>query len=267
VTDLAASAPDANQSQGLTVTRSAHVLVITISRPAVRNAIDHPTALGISAALDELDADDELRCAVITGEGSTFCAGMDLKAFAATGERPITESRGGFGIVSRPPRKPIIAAVRGAALGGGLEIALACDVIVAADDARFGLPEVKRGQVAGGGGAIRLPHRLPFHLAAQMLLTGEPISAQRAFDLGLVGQLVPAEDVVDTAAAMASQIAQNGPLAVEVSKQLLYASYDWSASEAMDRQQDMLNVVRNSNDAREGARAFAEKRPPNWTRT
>jgi enoyl-CoA hydratase/crotonobetainyl-CoA hydratase len=242
-------------------------LVITISRPAVRNAIDYQTALRISATLDEFDTDEALRCAVITGQGGTFCAGMDLKAFAATGERPITSSRGGFGIVSCPPRKPIIAAVRGAALGGGLEVALACDVIVAADDARFGLPEVKRGQVAGGGGAVRLPHRLPFHLAAQMLLTGEPIPARRAFDLGMVGQLVPADSVVDAAVTMAGQIAQNGPLAVEVSKQLLYASYDWSASEAMKRQQEVLDVVRNSNDAREGARAFAEKRAPNWTRS
>jgi enoyl-CoA hydratase/carnithine racemase len=164
------------------------VLVVTIDRPEARNAVNLAVAEGIAAALDRLDGDDGLRAGVLTGAGGTFCAGMDLKAFVA-GERPHVEGRGFAGIVQGPPRKPLIAAVEGWALAGGFEVALACDLIVAARDARFGIPEVKRGLVAAGGALIRLPRRIPYHLAMELALTGDPISAERAAELGIVSRL------------------------------------------------------------------------------
>src|SRR3954449_13413382 len=158
------------------------VLVITLNRPEARNAVNRAAAEGIAAAIDELDDDNELRVGVITGAGGTFSAGMDLKAFVA-GERPHVEGRGSAGIVQRPPRKPLIAAVEGWALAGGFEVALACDLIVAARDARFGIPEVKRGLVAAAGGLIRLPRRIPYHLAMELALTGDPVGAERAAEM------------------------------------------------------------------------------------
>jgi enoyl-CoA hydratase len=164
------------------------VLVITIDRPEARNAVNLTVAEGIAAALDRLDSDAELRVGILTGAGGTFCAGMDLKAFVA-GERPYVAERGFAGIVQGPPRKPIIAAVEGWALAGGFEIALACDLIVAARDARFGIPEVKRGLVAAGGALIRLPRRIPYHVAMELALTGDPVGAERAYELGIASRL------------------------------------------------------------------------------
>jgi enoyl-CoA hydratase len=201
---------------------------------------------------------------VITGAGGNFCAGMDLKALASTGERPIVPVRGGFGIVERPPITPLVAAVEGFAVGGGFEIALACDLIVAASTARFGLPEVKRGQAAAGGGLVRLPRRIPYHIAMEVLLTGEPLPAERAHHLGLVNRLVDPGHALDAAVELASAIAANGPVAVRVSKRVAVESQDWPADESFVRQQALVDTVRSSEDAREGALAFVERRPPVW---
>ena len=244
-----------------------HVALITIDRPQVRNAVDLETALGIAAALDQAEERDDVRAIVLTGAGGTFCAGMDLKAFSATRERPLSPTRGPFGIVERPPTKPIVAAVEGKALGGGFEIALACDVIVAARTAAFGLPEVKRGLVASAGGVLRLPQRIPFNIGMEMILTGEPITATRAAELGLVNLVVEPDEAAAAALAMARQIGLNAPLAVQGAKKVAQAARDWPDAEGFERQRPITDGVRESNDAAEGARAFVEKRPPQWTGT
>ncbi|MDQ1694934.1 MAG: enoyl-CoA hydratase [Frankiaceae bacterium] len=249
----------------LLVETAAGVMVITLNRPQRRNAIDLPTAEALSDALDRFDDAPDLRVGVLTGNGGTFCAGMDLKAFATTGQRPITERRGGLGMVGRPPVKPIIAAAEGFVLGGGLELALACDLIVAADDAVLGFPEVLRGQVAAAGGALRLRERVPYHLALEMLLTGEPMSAPRAAQLGLVNRLAPAGQVLSVARDLAALVARGAPLALAATKRIAVEARDWPIDEQFGRQWDILEPVRGSEDAQEGARAFAEKRAPRWT--
>ncbi len=239
------------------------VLVVTIDRPEARNAVNLEVAEGIAAAIDQLDGDDTLRAGILTGAGGTFCAGMDLKAFVA-GERPYVGERGFAGLVQQPPRKPLIAAVEGWALAGGFEIALACDVIVAARDARFGIPEVKRGLVAAAGGLLRLPRRIPYHLAMELALTGEPIGAERAYTIGIVSRLAEPGEAVVAAHELAATIARNGPLAVDATKRIVSAAPDWPEAEAWDRQATIAGAVFASEDAREGARAFAEKRDPVW---
>jgi enoyl-CoA hydratase/carnithine racemase len=239
------------------------VLVITINRPDVRNAINTATAEGIAAALDEPDARTDLVAGVITGAGSSFCTGMDLKAFLA-GERPSVPGRGFAGIVERPPDKPIIAAVEGYAIAGGFEIALACDMIVAASDATFGLPEVKRGLVAAGGGLLRLPSRAPYQLAIEWALTGSFVPARRAAEVFLVNRLTEPGLALETALEIARVIAANGPLAVRATKRILTESREWPAGDAFARQSEINEPVRASADAREGALAFKEKRPPQW---
>ncbi|MBV9203878.1 MAG: crotonase/enoyl-CoA hydratase family protein [Actinobacteria bacterium] len=238
-------------------------MTITISRPEVRNAIDEQTAHGLAAALEELDPEPALVAAVLTGAGGTFCSGMDLNAFLA-GQRPSTDRRGFAGIVERPPAKPIIAAVEGAAVAGGFEVALACDLIIAAENARFGLPEVKRGLVAAGGGLLRLPRRVPYHLAMEWALTGDYITAERAAQVGLVNRLVAPGTAAAQAAALARVIAANGPLAVAAAKRIIVESADWPIAEQFARQRAISEPVRASQDAREGALAFREKRPPRW---
>ena len=233
------------------------VLVITIDRPEARNAVNLTVAEGIAAALDRLDSDAELRVGILTGAGGTFCAGMDLKAFVA-GERPYVAERGFAGIVQGPPRKPIIAAVEGWALAGGFEIALACDLIVAARDARFGIPEVKRGLVAAGGALIRLPRRIPYHVAMELALTGDPVGAERAYELGIASRLTEPGEALAVARELAATIAANGPLAIDATKRILVADEDWERAGAIS------GPVFESEDAREGARAFAEKRAPVW---
>lgn len=240
------------------------IATLTLNRPDVRNAIDLPTAEAVSAALDEVEARDDITVGVLTATGTTFSAGMDLKTFNATGQRPLTE-RGAFGIAERPPAKPLLAAVEGKALGGGLEIVLACDLIVAAEDAVFGLPEVKRGLVAAAGGALRLPRRIPRAAAMELLLTGEPITAQRAADLGLVNRVVPPATAADEARRLAGAITVNAPLAVRTAKFLADVSVDWPFEEAFARQAPYTDHVRSSEDAAEGARAFVDKRAPVWT--
>ncbi|MCG7207416.1 crotonase/enoyl-CoA hydratase family protein [Streptomyces arenae] len=243
------------------------IAVILLDRPEVRNAVDRPTAEAISAAMDELDNRADIRVGILTGAGRIFSAGMDLKAFSATGERPVTKNRGGFGIVETPPAKPLIAAVEGRALGGGFEIALACDLIVAAEDAWFGLPEVKRGLVAAAGGVLRLPRRIPRSVAMELILTGEPVNAARAQELGLVNKVAPPGTALAEARTLATAIAANAPLAVRTAKLLADRSADWSTHEAFELQAPYTDAVRSSNDAAEGARAFVEKRAPLWTGT
>lgn len=247
----------------VSVAREGELLVITIARPEARNAVNFAVAEGIAEALDTLDGDDALRAGVLTGAGGTFCAGMDLKAFVA-GERPFHASRGFAGIVRQPPVKPLVAAVEGWALAGGFEVALACDLIVASREARFGIPEVKRGLVAAGGGLLRLPSRIPYHLAMELALTGEPIGAERAHAAGLVSRLAEPGGALEAALALARSIAANGPLAVAASKRILVEAPGWPAGALWERQAEIADPVFTSEDAREGATAFAEKRPPVW---
>lgn len=240
------------------------VLVLTLNRPRSRNAISLELAQEIAIALEQLDARDDLSCAVIYGAGGTFCAGMDLKGFAR-GELPIVPGKGFAGLVESPPRKPLIAAVEGYALGGGFEIALAADLIVAAETATFGLPEVKRGLTAGAGGLLRIHRRIPYNRAMELVLTGRPLPASEAYEYGLLAQLTNEGEAFSAALELAETIAQNAPLATAASKQVLRESDDWPLAEKFQRQHPIINPIRNSNDAKEGAAAFAEKRAPVWT--
>lgn len=239
------------------------VLEITINRPEAKNAVNADVAQGIAAAVEELDSRPGIAVGIITGAGSVFCAGMDLKGFLR-GEDPTVPGRGFAGLVEAPPVKPLIAAVEGYALAGGFEIVLACDMVVAAQSARFGIPEVKRGLVAGAGGLVRLPDRIPPAAAMELALTGDPLDAERAHQLGLVNRVVGNGDAVAAAHELASRIAANGPLATRVSKQVLTESRSWPADDRFDRQRPLVEVVFTSRDAKEGAQAFAEKRAPVW---
>jgi enoyl-CoA hydratase len=239
------------------------VLLITLNRPEARNAVNLAVAEGIAAVLDELDGDDDLAVGVLTGAGKGFCAGMDLKAFVS-GQRPWVADRGFAGIVRRPPVKPLIAAIEGFAVAGGLEIALACDLIVAARGAKLGIPEVKRSLVAAGGALLRLPQRIPYHAAMELALTGDPILAERAAELGLVNRLAEPGAAVQMALQLAAEVAVNAPLALVASKRILQEQRGWPAEEMWERQSKIADPVFVSEDAREGATAFAEKRPPAW---
>lgn len=243
--------------------RVGNVLLVTINRPEARNAIDRAVALGIADAIDQLDGDTTLRAGVLAGAGGTFSAGMDLKAFLR-GESMVVDGRGMLGIVEGPPRKPLVAAVEGWALAGGFEIVLSCDLIVASETARFGLPEVQRSLVAMGGGAVKLPGRVGASVAMEMLLTGDPIDARRAFEVGLVNRVVPTGEASTAALALARRIAANGPLAVAASKAIATGAPDWTTSQAWQEQQRLGAWVFDTDDAREGATAFAEKREPVW---
>jgi enoyl-CoA hydratase len=239
------------------------VLLITLNRPEARNAVNLALAEGVAAALDGLDADGDLAVGIITGAGAGFCAGMDLKAFV-TGERPWVGDRGFAGIVQRASRKPLIAAIEGFAVAGGLEVALACDLIVAAREAKLGIPEVKRSLVAAGGALLRLPRRMPYHVVMELALTGDPLPAERFHAFGLVNQLAPKGEVLDAALALAARVARNGPLAVAASKQILQEQHDWPAAEMWEKQGAISGPVFASEDAKEGATAFKEKRDPVW---
>ncbi|WP_369690326.1 crotonase/enoyl-CoA hydratase family protein [Nocardia miyunensis] len=241
------------------------VAVVTLDRPDVHNAVDGPTAEALAEAMDEVDGNDKISVGVLAGEGRSFCAGTDLKAYHATGRLPITERRGGYGMLERPPAKPMIAAVHGQALGGGFELALACDLIVAEAGARFALPEVKYGLLAVGGGILRLQRRIPRSHALEMILTGDPITAERGAELGLVNRLVPSRTAKEAAIALATTIAANAPLSVQVGKRVFDESQDWPHGEAFARQAELAGPVLSGADAAEGARAFVERRPPIWT--
>jgi len=243
--------------------RRGHVEILTINRPEARNAINRATAIALGDALDACESDDDVWVVVLTGAGDkAFSAGMDLKAFAA-GEFPITD-KGFGGITQRDFPKPLIAAANGAALAGGFEILISCDMVVAAEHAKFGIPEASRGLIAGGGGLIRLPKRIPLAVAYEMALTAEPIDAQRAYELGLVNRVVAGENVLDEAVALAERIAKNAPLAVRTSKDVMKRSRELSEEQCWQLNTEAFGIIGRSADAMEGAVAFAEKRQPNW---
>ena len=239
------------------------ILIITINRPAARNAIDAAVTRGVAAALDRLDERRDLSIGILTGAGGTFCAGMDLKAFLR-GEQVALPGRGLGGLTQAPPKKPLIAAVEGYALAGGFELALACDLMVAAQDAKFGIPEIKRGLVAAGGGLLRLPRRIPPNVAMEFALTGESFSASDAQRLGLVNRVTPSGGALAGAVELAERITANAPLSIAATKEVIVRSADWTAGNMWQHQQEITRPVLGSADAREGASAFAEKRAPVW---
>lgn len=239
------------------------VAVMTLNRPNARNAVDLEVAKGLAAALDEFENRPDLVIGILTGAGGTFCAGMDLKAFSR-GERPSLPGRGFAGLTERPPSKPLIAAVEGWALAGGCELALSADLVVAARDAKFGLPEVKRGLVAAGGGLLRLPKVLPYQLAMEVALTGDPLTAELAHTHGLVNVVTEPGEALHGARELAARIAANGPLAVRATKQIVSTAVRYSDADLFAAQRETVDMVMSSDDAREGARAFAEKRAPIW---
>ena len=246
--------------------RRGHVEILTINRPEARNAINGEVSTSMSAALDELEGDDDCSVVVLTGAGDkAFSAGMDLKAFASGEGGAIMGGSGGFGgITQRQFPKPVIAAVNGAALAGGCEIMLACDLVVAAEHATFGIPEAKRGLVAGAGGLLRLPKRLPLAVALELALTGDPIDSARALQLGLINRVVAADRLMDETLALAGVIADNAPLAVAWSKKVMVRAAGMSEEEGWKLNAEAVGVVFSSADAMEGPVAFAEKRKPNW---
>ena len=261
MTDTKPASPSTPQPPVATE-RHGHVLVIRLQRPEARNALDMATAQAIHAAMDLLDADDSLFAGVITGSGGNFCAGADLKAIAR-GERPVTD-RGGAGMMARPSRKPLIAAVEGWALGGGFELCMSCDLIVAARDARFGLPEVKRNLVATGGGLFRLPKRIPYGLAMEFALLGEPRTAEFFVPHGLINRVTEPGQALPGALALAEQMLANGPTALAASVQIMRNAHNWTEEEAWRLQAPIAAVAREAEDCQEGLAAFMEKRKPVW---
>jgi enoyl-CoA hydratase len=258
------SAADESAARDVVLVRGENgILIITINRPDQRNAVNGAVSAGIAAALDELDSSPDLRVGVLHGNGSAFCAGLDLKAFAA-GEPVRDPARGFGGIVERPPAKPLIAAVEGWALGGGFEIVLACDLVTAGKSARFGLPEVRRGLAARGGGVFRLPRRLPHAVAMEVIVTGAPLEAARAADFGLVNRLVEDGQALTAAIELAELIAANAPMSVRASKAVAVESAGWPLGEEFERQRAYLEPVFASQDAAEGVAAFREHRDPKW---
>lgn len=242
---------------------AAGIAVITINRPEARNAINGAVASGIATSLGELDDRKDVSIIIVTGAGGTFSAGMDLKGFLS-GDNPAAGDRGFGGLTERPPAKPIIAAVEGYALAGGFELALACDLIVASEQALFGLPEVTRGLVAGAGGLLRLPQRVPYHIAMEIALTGDRVPAPRLHEAGLINRLVPPGQALPAARELAARIAANAPLALAATKRVIVDSRDWPMAHAFARQSEIIAPIFGSKDAMEGAAAFAEKREPVW---
>lgn len=242
--------------------RRDRVLLITLNRPEAMNAINSTLGLALVAAIEELDGDDGLSVGVLTGAGRGFCAGMDLKAFLAEGT-----PAGMFEFLREGARKPLIAAIEGFALAGGLELALTCDLLVAAKGSKLGIPEAGVGLFAAGGALMRLPRHVPYGVAMEMALTADPLTADRAAELGLVSRLAEPGGAVDEAMVLATRIARNAPMSTAVSKQLVRDSFGQTESEFWDAQVEPLARVFTSDDAKEGPRAFAEKRTPNWTGT
>lgn len=238
------------------------ILIITINRPEAKNAMTKAASEAIAAALDRLDAEDSLRVGILTGAGGTFCSGMDLKGFLR-GESPSVPGRGFGGLTECGPAKPLIAAVEGYALAGGMELMIACDLIVANDKAKFGIPEAKRGLAAAAGGLMKLPDLIPAKIAMELALTGDFIDTARAYELGLINR-VTSGDALSAAKELAAAITANGPLAVKVSKQIIVESRGWPLDKRYEEQAKLLPQVFMSEDAREGSLAFAEKRAPNW---
>jgi enoyl-CoA hydratase/carnithine racemase len=258
--------PSTADESPLLRSRHGRIEVLRLNRERARNAIDGPTSLALGQALEELADDDDVWVVILTGTGDkAFSAGMDLKAFVSGQAGDIMSAEHGFANVARRKfAKPIIAAVNGVALAGGLEIVLSCDLVVAAEHARFGIPEVKRGLVAAGGGLLRLHRRLPYHLAMELALTGEMIDAARAAELGFVNRVVPADQLMDAAIELAEKVCENAPLSVRTSKEIIKRSIGLTEEEAWELNTELIVPIFTSADAMEGASAFAEKRPPNW---
>jgi len=240
------------------------IATFRINRPEARNAISLSLAQEISEAMHDFERNPEARVGILTGTNQFFSAGMDLKGFLR-GELPIIEGKGFAGFIESPPSKPLIAAVEGFALAGGFEMVLACDLIVAAENAFFGLPEVTRGIVASAGGLLKLPRQIPHHIAMELILTGSHWSASEAFRYGLINRLTPEGSALEEAQTLATVIALNAPLALATSKKVITQSVDWPATEEYKRQLLLIDPVRKSVDAQEGSKAFIEKRPPRWT--
>src|SRR5438270_3189536 len=257
------SADPAVLSEPVLTERRGNVLLITLNRPEVRNSVNAALAAALAGALDELDADDGLSVGVLTGTGGFFSAGMDLGAFVR-GESAWFGDRGFAGITQRAARKPLIAAIEGFALAGGMEIALACDLIVAAKDARMGIPEAKRSLVAAGGALLRMPRRMPYHVVMELALTGDPLPAERFHEYGLVNRLAEPGEAVAAAMELAGALAANGPLALIATKQVLQEQFDWHSADMWEKQAAITGPVFTSEDAKEGSTAFKEKRPPVW---
>jgi enoyl-CoA hydratase len=251
------------ESEAVLIERRGNVLLVTINRPEVRNAVNAAVAAGIAGALEELDGDEELSVGILTGAGGFFCAGMDLGAFVK-GESPWFGDRGFAGIAQRASRKPLIAAIEGFAVAGGMEIALACDLIVAAEGAKLGIPEAKRSLVAAGGALLRLPRRMPYHVVMELALTGDPLPAERFHEFGVVNRLAKPGGAIDAALELAASVAKNAPLALIASKQILQQQFDWSSAEMWEKQGAISGPVFASEDSKEGAAAFKEKRDPVW---
>jgi len=248
--------------------RHGHVEILRINRPEARNAVNGDVARGFEEALDDLERDADVWAIVVTGTGDVFCAGADLKKIAAGEANDLYTKKGSFGgFVDRDIDKPLIAAVNGSALAGGFEIVLTCDLVVAADTAEFGLPEVQRGLFAAAGGLIRLPKRIPRAAAMEIGIVGNRISAGRACELGLVNRVVPKEQVLDEALAMAEALCRNPPIAVRNARRMIRETADLTEREAWTRSNELAAEVFSTGDSLEGARAFAEKRPPTWTGT
>jgi enoyl-CoA hydratase/carnithine racemase len=249
---------------GITIERRGPVLVLLLNRPERRNAVDYEMSCAIEDNLDLFDADDDLHAAVVTGAGGYFSAGADLKAAAQGAPPAFTKKRGNFGLVRKPPEKPLLAAVEGGALGGGFEIVLACDLVVASRDAVFGLPEAGRGVLAAAGGYVRLARRIPSAIALELALTAQPASAVRLHELGLINKLCDGGNALAEACAMAEIIARNAPLAVQAAKRIVNGATEMSEAESWAAQKLELEKIRATVDYREGIRAFAEKRSPLW---
>jgi enoyl-CoA hydratase/carnithine racemase len=244
------------------------VALLTLNRPEARNAISPEVSQTMAGLLDDVETDPSFRAVVVTGRGEVFSAGADLKVVAQGRANDIARGKGGFaGLVTRDFPKPIIGAVNGPALAGGFEIVLSCDLVVASDAATFGIPEVKRGLMAAAGGLIRLPKRVPLAIALELAMTGDPIDANRALQLGLVNRVVPAGAVVDEALVLAHRIGENSPIAVRNSRQLVREAGDLTEDEGWSRTLELMMPVFESGDAVEGATAFAEKRAPVWKST
>ncbi|HUH80315.1 MAG TPA: crotonase/enoyl-CoA hydratase family protein [Solirubrobacteraceae bacterium] len=254
---------NAGEEQPVLTERRGNVLLITLNRPDVRNAVNAALAAGVAGALEELDGDQGLSVGVLTGTGGFFSAGMDLGAFVR-GESPWFGDRGFAGIAQRSAEKPLIAAIEGFALAGGMEIALACDLIVAAKGAKLGIPEAKRSLVAAGGALLRMPKRMPYHVVMELALTGDPQPAERFEEFGLVNHLAEPGSALEVALELAGRIAGNGPLALIATKRILQEQFDWSSAEMWDKQGAISGPVFASEDAKEGAAAFKEKREPVW---
>ena len=242
------------------------ILVITLDRPEARNAFNGEMARQLEAVIDEYDADDQLWVAVIRANGPTFSAGQDLKS-AGSGDFGVTEKRGAFGVMRVPPMKPLIAAVEGQAFAGGMEMILACDLIVASETSQFGLAEARRGLVAVGGGCFRLPRQIPYHVAMEMILTGDAKSAAEMQHYGLVNRVTPTGEAFEGALDLARRLAENSPVAVKIARQIISRSHKevWTDEDCWELQKPYRQMSMESEDMQEGIAAFIEKRKPVWT--